>query len=78
MYHSVQYLLLFLLDFRKRFVSLLSYQFRAFTPAMALNILQQKQFKKKHKGKVHGLHCQIMQGSHTDFLILIKSVVTKH
>lgn len=29
-------------DFRRRFISLLSYQFRAFTPAMALNVLQQK------------------------------------
>ncbi|WAR02866.1 NAT10-like protein [Mya arenaria] len=36
-------------DFRRRFVSLLSYQFRAFTPAMALNVLQQKQFKEENK-----------------------------
>ncbi|XP_062579158.1 RNA cytidine acetyltransferase-like [Saccostrea cucullata] len=32
-------------DFRRRFVSLLAYQFRNFTPSMALSILDQKQFK---------------------------------
>ncbi|CAL1535363.1 unnamed protein product [Lymnaea stagnalis] len=32
-------------DFRKRFVALLSYQFRILKPAMALNILQNKNFK---------------------------------
>ncbi|XP_061182821.1 RNA cytidine acetyltransferase-like [Saccostrea echinata] len=32
-------------DFRRRFVSLLSYQFKNFTPSMALSILEQKQFK---------------------------------
>ncbi|XP_062604451.1 RNA cytidine acetyltransferase-like, partial [Saccostrea cucullata] len=32
-------------DFRRRFVSLLAYQFRNFTPSMALSILEQKQFK---------------------------------
>lgn len=39
-------------DFRKRFVSLLSYQFRSFSPAMAMNILQQKQFKHKQKARL--------------------------
>ncbi|KAK6190666.1 hypothetical protein SNE40_002478 [Patella caerulea] len=34
-------------DFRRRMVSLLSFQFRNFKPAMALNILSQKQFKHK-------------------------------
>lgn len=32
-------------DFRKRFVNLLSYQFRTFKPAMALNILENKTYK---------------------------------
>ncbi|XP_059150893.1 RNA cytidine acetyltransferase-like [Physella acuta] len=34
-------------DFRKRFVALLAYQFRAFNPATALNILQNKNLKTK-------------------------------
>ncbi|ESO97610.1 hypothetical protein LOTGIDRAFT_103703 [Lottia gigantea] len=38
-------------DFRKRMVSLLSYQFRNFKPAMALNILSQKQYK--HKDQIN-------------------------
>ncbi|OWF43305.1 N-acetyltransferase 10 [Mizuhopecten yessoensis] len=37
-------------DFRRRFVSLMSYQFKNFTPALALSILQQKHFKKAAKG----------------------------
>ncbi|XP_064600007.1 RNA cytidine acetyltransferase-like [Liolophura sinensis] len=36
-------------DFRRRFLSLLSYQFRNFTPSMSLSILQQKRFKTKRK-----------------------------
>ncbi|KAH3752617.1 RNA cytidine acetyltransferase-like [Dreissena polymorpha] len=39
-------------DFRRRFISLLSYQFREFMPAMALNVLQQKQFKHTSTGTV--------------------------
>ncbi|KAJ8002584.1 hypothetical protein DPEC_G00160420 [Dallia pectoralis] len=37
-----QWLPLFWKDFRRRFVSLLSYQFSSFSPSMALNILQNK------------------------------------
>ncbi|BFZ04227.1 hypothetical protein BsWGS_07266 [Bradybaena similaris] len=37
-------------DFRKRFVALLSYQFRAFKPALALNILQNKAYKSLDTG----------------------------
>ncbi|KAK3103722.1 hypothetical protein FSP39_021375 [Pinctada imbricata] len=39
-------------DFRRRFVSLLSYQFRAFKPAMALTVLQQKKFKYQNTDKL--------------------------
>lgn len=34
-------------DFRRRFVSLLAYQFKNFTPSMSLSILEQKQFKSR-------------------------------
>jgi len=37
-----QWLSAFWKDFRKRFLSLMSYQFRTFSPSMALNILQNK------------------------------------
>lgn len=40
-------------DFRKRFVSLLSYQFKTFSPSMGLAMLQQKQFKNKEKKKLN-------------------------
>uniref|UniRef100_A0AAY4CAP0 RNA cytidine acetyltransferase n=1 Tax=Denticeps clupeoides TaxID=299321 RepID=A0AAY4CAP0_9TELE len=40
-----QWLLAFWKDFRRRFVSLLSYQFHNFSPALALNILQNKSVK---------------------------------
>lgn len=39
-------------DFRRRFVSLLSYQFRSFTASLSLSILQQKHFKKAAKGEL--------------------------
>ncbi|XP_033752198.1 RNA cytidine acetyltransferase-like isoform X1 [Pecten maximus] len=39
-------------DFRRRFVSLMSYQFKNFSPALALSILQQKHFKKAAKGTI--------------------------
>lgn len=37
-------------DFRRRFVSLLSYQFRLFTPALALSVLTNKSRKIESKG----------------------------
>lgn len=40
-----QWLLAFWKDFRRRFLSLLSYQFRNFSPSLALNILQNKNAK---------------------------------
>ncbi|XP_012671087.1 RNA cytidine acetyltransferase [Clupea harengus] len=40
-----QWLSAFWKDFRKRFLSLLSYQFRNFSPSLALNILQNKNAK---------------------------------
>nr|KAG5689469.1 hypothetical protein BaRGS_021016 [Batillaria attramentaria] len=43
------WLLAFWKDFRRRFVSLLSYQFRAFRPQMALSILEQKKLKDRSK-----------------------------
>ncbi|XP_076114822.1 RNA cytidine acetyltransferase-like [Mytilus galloprovincialis] len=49
---SEPWLAAFWKDFRRRFVSLLSYQFRTFTPSMALNILQEKTFKSTGKKKM--------------------------
>ncbi|PVD33452.1 hypothetical protein C0Q70_04708 [Pomacea canaliculata] len=43
------WLLAFWKDFRRRFVSLLSYQFREFRPQLALNILEQKRFKEQSR-----------------------------
>lgn len=40
-----QWLPAFWKDFRRRFLSLLSYQFRSFSPALALNMLQNKNIK---------------------------------
>jgi len=39
----------FFTDFRKRFVALLSYQFRTFKPPLALNVLQNKNLKAEDK-----------------------------
>ncbi|KAL5006527.1 hypothetical protein ScPMuIL_015333 [Solemya velum] len=39
-------------DFKRRFISLLSYQFRGFKPAFALNIITQKQFKPSEKERL--------------------------
>ncbi|XP_064618603.1 RNA cytidine acetyltransferase-like [Lineus longissimus] len=36
-------------DFRRRFLSLLSFEFRKFLPGMTLNVLQQRQYKEKKK-----------------------------
>ncbi|XP_023932402.1 RNA cytidine acetyltransferase-like isoform X2 [Lingula anatina] len=41
------WLMAFWKDFRRRFLSLLSYQFRTFHPSLSLSILQQKQCKEK-------------------------------
>lgn len=38
-------------DFRRRFLSLLSYQFRSFHPSLALSILKNKSVKEEKKGK---------------------------
>lgn len=43
-------------DFRRRFISLLSYQFRDFTPQTALSILQQKGFKEDPQCKRNACH----------------------
>ncbi|XP_066439613.1 RNA cytidine acetyltransferase [Eleutherodactylus coqui] len=39
-------------DFRRRFLSLLSYQFRSFSPSIALNILQNKNVKKESASSI--------------------------
>ncbi|XP_018112865.1 RNA cytidine acetyltransferase [Xenopus laevis] len=39
-------------DFQKRFLSLLSYQFSTFTPALALNILQNRNIKKQSENLI--------------------------
>ena len=38
-------------DFRRRFLSLLSYQFRSFHPSLALSILKNKSVKEEKKGQ---------------------------
>ncbi|ELT91505.1 hypothetical protein CAPTEDRAFT_195329 [Capitella teleta] len=49
-------------DFRRRFISLLSYQFRAFTPQTALSVLQQKGFKEEPgRMSVQELHMHLTQ-----------------
>ncbi|XP_056384523.1 RNA cytidine acetyltransferase [Hyla sarda] len=45
-----QWLTAFWKDFRRRFLSLLSYQFSNFSPSVALNILQNKNVKKESEG----------------------------
>jgi tRNA(Met) C34 N-acetyltransferase TmcA len=40
----------FLADFRHRFISLLGFQFRNFTPALALGVLQHKTWKQEPTG----------------------------
>lgn len=40
----------FWIDFRRRFLSLLSYQFKTFKPAMALGVLTNKGMKTKNRG----------------------------
>jgi N-acetyltransferase 10 len=40
----------FLVDFRRRFISLLGFQFRNFTPALALGMLQHKTLKQELTG----------------------------
>ncbi|XP_075044406.1 RNA cytidine acetyltransferase [Mixophyes fleayi] len=39
-------------DFRRRFLSLLSYQFRNFSPSVALNVLQNKNVKKEYESLI--------------------------
>jgi tRNA(Met) C34 N-acetyltransferase TmcA len=46
---AIKYNMIFFTDFRRRFVSLLSYQFKTFKPSMALSILQEKSLKSKEK-----------------------------
>lgn len=42
-------------DFRRRFLSLLSYQFAKFTPSLALNVLSNKTRSIKPRGKINFL-----------------------
>lgn len=46
-----QWLQAFWLDFRRRFVSLLGFQFRKMSPALALAVLHNKAVKENHSGK---------------------------
>ncbi len=46
-----QWLQAFWLDFRRRFVSLLGFQFRKMSPALALAVLHNKAVKETHSGK---------------------------
>lgn len=51
-------------DFRRRFLSLLSYQFSTFSPSLALNILQNKNIKqqsqpRKYPGSHTHLECNL-------------------
>ncbi|GCB68139.1 hypothetical protein scyTo_0013787, partial [Scyliorhinus torazame] len=47
------WLLAFWKDFRRRFLSLLSYQFNSFPPSVALNILQNKNMKQELKPRLN-------------------------
>lgn len=49
--HSIIRQFLFPPDFRRRFLSLLSYQFSSFHPSLALNILQSKKSKEDSTSK---------------------------
>lgn len=40
------------IDFRRRFINLLSYQFSKFSPGLALSMLTNRAIKLKQKGKV--------------------------
>ncbi|CAH3162773.1 unnamed protein product, partial [Porites evermanni] len=44
----------YMADFRRRFLSLLSYQFRSFHPSLALSILKNKSVKEEKKGLTKG------------------------
>ena len=46
-----QWLHAFWLDFRRRFISLLGFQFRKMSPALALAVLHNKAAKETHSGK---------------------------
>ncbi|KAK3608505.1 hypothetical protein CHS0354_010355 [Potamilus streckersoni] len=47
-------------DFRRRFISLLSYQFRTFKCALSLNILQHKLFKTSEKERISRKEVEMM------------------
>lgn len=48
------------IDFRRRFLSLLSYQFRTFSPSLALNILQNKNIKQQPQPREYpGSRCSV-------------------
>lgn len=47
-----EWLQAFWIDFRRRFVSLLGYQFRQLSPALALAVLHNKSVKDSHTGIV--------------------------
>lgn len=50
--HTLTFLFLFLsADFRRRFLSLLSYQFSSFHPSLALSILQNRKSKEEKSSK---------------------------
>lgn len=48
------WLMAYWVDFRRRFISLLSYQFRAFTPSIALGVLISKSRKIPHRSEFKG------------------------
>lgn len=54
-------------DFRRRFLSLLSYQFSTFSPSLALNILQNKNIKQQSQPRKY-------PGSHTHLECNLKSL----
>jgi N-acetyltransferase 10 len=45
-----QWLQAFWLDFRRRFISLLGFQFRSMSPALALAVLHNKAVNESHSG----------------------------
>lgn len=60
------WLMAYWVDFRKRFISLLGYQFRTFSPALSLGVLTNRSRKISSRGK----HRKLTQPSSTQFLFV--------
>lgn len=71
------WLMAYWVDFRKRFVSLLGYQFRTFSPALSLGVLTNKSRKVPSRGELisdNSVYCKLPQPNRTHFLFVESSV----